>query len=71
MGILDVDLRSPLLTPRDAELLRALIAKRTFYAEQGRSREAHGVLTSILIVWQSVAQPDIPIEFPSTMSPTM
>ena len=62
MSILDIDLTSPLLSERDAELLRALIEKRMGYAGQGRGREAHGVTAAIQIVWQTVTEPDIRID---------
>ncbi len=60
------DLSSPLLSPRDAELIRALIEKRRAYDEQGRGRESHGVAAALAIVWQMVTEPDIPIELPDT-----
>jgi hypothetical protein len=64
--MLDLDLNSPLLSERDAELLRALLDKRMIYAGQGRGREAHGVSAAVLIVWQAVTQPDIAIDLPDT-----
>ena len=62
----EMDLSSPLLSPRDAELLRALLEKRMAYDEQGRGREAHGVSAALSIVWQMVTAPDIPIDLTDT-----
>jgi hypothetical protein len=42
------------LAPRDAELIRALIAKYRRYLDQGRGREAHGAASALLIVWHAV-----------------
>jgi len=64
--MMDLDLNSPLLSVRDANLLRMLLDKRMSYAEQGRGREAHGVSAALLIVWQTVTQPDIPIDVTDT-----
>jgi hypothetical protein len=66
VSMLDLDLSSPLLSERDGDLLRALLEKRMVYAGQGRGREAHGVSAAILIVWQALTQPDIPIDMPDT-----
>ena len=66
MSLLDIDLASPLLTERDAGLLRRLLEKRMDYALQGRGREAHGVAAAILIAWHTFTQPDIPIELTDT-----
>jgi hypothetical protein len=66
VSMMDLDLSSPLLSPRDADLLRALLDKRMSYAAQGRGREAHGVSAALLIVWQAVTQADIPIDVTDT-----
>lgn len=66
MLIQDVKLDSPMLSTRDAAVLRMLLDKRTAYAEQGRAREAYGVSAALLIVWQAVTQPDIPLELPES-----
>jgi hypothetical protein len=50
------------LAPRDAEMIRALIAKYRQYLGQGRGREAHGAASSLLIVWHAVKQPTSAIE---------
>jgi hypothetical protein len=60
--MMDLDLNSPLLSARDAALLRLLLDKRMSYAAQGRGREAHGVSAAVLIVWQAATQTDIPID---------
>jgi hypothetical protein len=65
-NFVDIDFQSPMLSERDAELMRALARRRQRYIEQGRGREAHGVGSAIAIVWQSVSQPDIPIDVPDT-----
>ena len=66
VSMMDLDLNSPLLSVRDADLLRMLLDKRMSYAAQGRGREAHGVSAALLIVWQTVTQPDIPIDVTDT-----
>ena len=62
VSMMDLDLNSPLLSVRDADLLRMLLDKRMSYAAQGRGREAHGVSAAMLIVWHAVTQPDIPLD---------
>jgi hypothetical protein len=64
--IAEVDPESPVLAERDRELLRILVRKHQVYIEQGRGREAHGMGTAILLVWQVSTMPDQPAEVPDT-----
>jgi hypothetical protein len=47
-----IDLNHPMLDSRGRQLLRDLMAKRRSYLEQHRHGEAHGVATSVMIVWR-------------------
>ena len=64
--IADVDPESPVLAARDRDLLRMLVRKHQGYIEQGRGREAHGMGTAILLVWQVATLPGKLAEFPDT-----
>ena len=64
--IADVDPENPVLAPRDRELLRMLVRKHQVYIEQGRGREAHGMGTAILVVWQVATMPGQHAEMPDT-----
>jgi hypothetical protein len=64
--IADVDPENPLLSPRDRDLIRLLVRKHQIYIEQGRGREAHGMGTAILIVWQVATMPGNPAQVPDT-----
>jgi hypothetical protein len=64
--IADVDPASPVLSPRDSDLLRMLVRKHQQYIEQGRGREAHGMGTAILIVWHAATRLDNHDEMPDT-----
>jgi hypothetical protein len=61
-----VDPDSPAICDRDRDLLRNLVRKHQMYIEQGRGREAHGMGTAILAVWQVATGPDRPSEIPDT-----
>ena len=64
--IAEVDPENPALTTRDRELLRNLVRKHQMYIEQGRGREAHGMGTAILAVWQAALRPEVRAEIPDT-----
>lgn len=64
--IAEVDPESPVLAARDRELLRSLVRKHQMYIEQGRGREAHGMGTAILAVWQAATRPETRAEIPDT-----
>ena len=64
--IAEVDPESPVLAERDRELLRMLVRKHQGYIEQGRGREAHGMGTAILLVWQVATMPGKLAEMPDT-----
>jgi hypothetical protein len=64
--IAEVDPENPVLAPRDREMLRMLVRKHQVYIEQGRGREAHGMGTAILVVWQFATRPDAQAEMPDT-----
>ncbi|MDH5540413.1 MAG: hypothetical protein OEY03_13505 [Rhizobacter sp.] len=64
--IAEVDPENPLLSRRDRDLLRNLVRKHQMYIEQGRGREAHGMGTAILAVWQTVLRPESHAEIPDT-----
>jgi hypothetical protein len=64
--IADVDPESPVLSARDRDLLRMLVRKHQVYIEQGRGREAHGMGTAILVVWQFATRPELGAELPDT-----
>jgi hypothetical protein len=42
------------LTELEAIALVKLLDKRTYYVDQGRSREAHGLGTAIWILWRTL-----------------
>ena len=64
--IADVDPENPVLAARDRELLRLLVRNHQVYIEQGRGREAHGMGTAILVVWQVATRPANLVEMPDT-----
>jgi hypothetical protein len=64
--IAEVDPESPVLAARDRDLLRLLVRKHQVYIEQGRGREAHGMGTAILLVWQVATMPGKVAEVPDT-----
>ena len=64
--IAEVDPESPLLAAHDRDLLRTLLGKHQLYIEQGRGREAHGMGTAILLVWQVSMRPGKRAELPDT-----
>lgn len=49
-----IDLADPTLIPLEREALFKMLEKRERYVEQGRSREAHGAGTMILILWKTL-----------------
>ena len=64
--IADVDPENPVLAERDREMLKMLVRKHQVYIEQGRGREAHGMGTAILVVWQVATMPGKLAEVPDT-----
>jgi hypothetical protein len=62
-----IDLQSPLLTPGNVGLLRALSDKYESYIRQGRGREAHAMAAAMLIAWRMFSEPDIPLDLPDTV----
>ena len=64
--IADVDPENPVLAERDREMLKMLVRKHQVYIEQGRGREAHGMGTAILVVWQVATMPGAVAEVPDT-----
>ena len=64
--IAEVDPENPVVAARDRELLRLLVRKHQVYIEQGRGREAHGMGTAILVVWQVATMPGNHAELPDT-----
>jgi hypothetical protein len=64
--IAEVDPDNPMLAERDREVLRLLVRKHQVYIEQGRGREAHGMGTAILVVWQVAMRPGNGAELPDT-----
>lgn len=61
-----IDLQSPLLTPGNVGLLRALSDKYQSYIRQGRGREAHAMAAAMQIAWHMLSEPDIPLDLPDT-----
>jgi hypothetical protein len=62
-----IDLRHPLLTPENADMLRLLSDRHQTYIRHGRGREAHAMALAMRIVWGKLCQPDIALELPSTL----
>lgn len=54
MSLHVVDIHDPELIPLEAQALGLMLAKREQYVMQGRSREAHGAGTMILILWNTL-----------------
>ena len=61
-----IDLQSPLLTPGNVGLLRALSDKYESYIRQGRGREAHAMAAAMQIAWHMCSEPDIPLDLIDT-----
>lgn len=61
-----IDLDSPLLTPGNVALLRALSGKYETYIRQGRGREAHAMAAAMQIAWRLFCEPDIALDLPDT-----
>jgi hypothetical protein len=61
-----IDLQSPLLTPGNVGLLRALSDKYESYIRQGRGREAHAMAAAMQIAWHMLSEPDIPLDLTDT-----
>lgn len=61
-----IDLQSPLLTPGNVGLLRALSDKYESYIRQGRGREAHAMAAAMQIAWRMFSEPDIALDLPDT-----
>ena len=54
MSWAEIDPTDSDLTPREAIALQQMVANREQYVYQGRTREAHGMGTAILIFWRVI-----------------
>ena len=63
----DINVNSPLVTPSQAHLIRALSATRLQMLSQGRGREATKYGTALICIWQQLTSPDIDITFPDSV----
>ena len=60
MSISADNVQDPDLLPFEAKALELMIAKREYYVEQGRAKEAHGLGTGIMILWNTLKGNPIP-----------
>ena len=65
MAVSGIDMRHPMLTPENVELLHALSERQQDYIRHGRGREAHAMASAMLIVWRAFCKPDILLDPPT------
>lgn len=63
-----IDMRHPLLSADNVELLQTLSQKHQDYIRHGRGREAHAMASAMLIVWRKFCEPGIPLEPPGPLN---
>jgi hypothetical protein len=54
MSLAIVNIYDEELLPLEAQALALMLDKREMYVDQGRSREAHGCGTAIMILWNTL-----------------